>query len=178
MTNVLVLGVDPGNSGAIALLADEQPAGFIDMPTVPRETKGNEINGKALCAALRGVLQHHPGAHVLAIMERVNAMPVVGGKDGKRRPMGTSSAFNFGESFGCVKTALASQNIAYCLVQPAKWKGYYGLVGGDKEAGRRLAIEIYPEAAHDLQRVKDQGRADALLIARWGVLTEQLPRAA
>lgn len=177
MTNRLILGVDPGNSGAIALLADGAPAGFIDMPTVPRETKGNEINAKALCAALRGALQHHPGAFVLAVLERVNAMPSIG-KGGERSSMGTSSAFNFGESFGVVKCALASQGISYCLVQPATWKRDLGLRGKDKEAGRALAISLYESAAHDLRRVKDQGRADALLIAHWGYITEQLPRAA
>lgn len=178
MTNRLMIGIDPGASGAIALLADEQPAGFIDMPIVPRETSGNEVNGKELAARLRGVMQQHSGAFVLAVMERVNAMPSIPGADGNRRSMGTQSAMNFGESYGIVKGVLAAVGISYSLVHPQTWKRRLALTGKEKDAARLLAIELFPDAEPDLRRKKDVGRADALCIAHWANLTEQLPRAA
>ena len=168
MTNRLILGVDPGQSGAIAMLSDGEPAGFIDMPTTARRAGGNEVNGKELAARLRGVQQEHTGAYILAVIEAVHAMP----------KQGSASTFRFGESFGVLKGVLASVGITYCLVEPTVWKRQLVLIGKDKDAARLLAIDMFPRAAHDMQRKKDSGRADALLIAHWADLTEQLPRAA
>lgn len=178
MTNRLILGIDPGATGAIAILADGDPAGFIDMPIVPRETSGNEVNGKALAASLRGVMQQHPGAFMLAVMERVNAMPSFSRDGAERRGMGSQSSFNFGESFGIVKGVLAALGVSYSLVHPQTWKRRLALTGKEKDAARALAVATFPGAAHNLQRKKDIGRADALCIAHWAELTEQLPRAA
>lgn len=178
MTNRLILGIDPGATGAIAILADGQCVGFIDMPIVPRETSGSEVNGKALAASLRGVMQQHPGAMFLAVMERVCAMPSLPDATGKRRSMGTQSAMNFGESFGIIKGVLAALGISYSLVHPQTWKRRLALTGKEKDAARALALATFPGAAQNLQRKKDIGRADALCIAHWAELTEQLPRAA
>lgn len=168
MTLRLTLGVDPGQTGAIAMLADGRCAGFIDMPTSARKAGGNEVNGLQLAAQLRGVLQTHQGAYVVAIMEAVSAMP----------QQGVSSVFRFGESFGVVKGVLAALGIGYVLVPPQMWKRHLRLTGCDKDAARTLVIQRFPEAAPSMQRKKDVGRADALLIAHWGELTEQVSRAA
>ncbi|MEG3193572.1 hypothetical protein SNE32_15145, partial [Lysobacter sp. D1-1-M9] len=63
MTLRLTLGCDPGQTGCVALLADGEPAGFIDMPTMPRAAGGHEVNAASLAAQLRDALQAHPGAH-------------------------------------------------------------------------------------------------------------------
>jgi crossover junction endodeoxyribonuclease RuvC len=171
MTNRLTLGIDPGVSGAIALLSDGEPAGFIDIPLMDRVNGGNEIDGKALGAALRGIFAAHRGAWVCAVVEQVNAMPAMG-KGAERRTMGSRSAFNFGESFGKLKCALEILDIPYVLVEPRKWKASVGLLKTEKDESRRRAIDSFPAAAHDLQRKKDCGRADALWIARYGDLLE------
>jgi crossover junction endodeoxyribonuclease RuvC len=168
MTNRITLGIDPGQTGAIAILADGTPSGFIDMPVMDRRAGGHEINALDLAARLRGVLQRHPGAFVVAILEAVSAMP----------KQGVTSGFRFGESFGVVKGVLAALGIGYVLVPPQMWKKHLRLTGCDKDAARTLVIQRFPEAAPSMTRKKDVGRADALLLAHWGEITEQVQRAA
>ena len=65
------------------------------------------------------------------------------------------------------------------LVEPRAWQRFVGLAGKGKESRERGALpaavltarELYPAAAHDLQRVKDHNRAEALLIAHYGART-------
>ena len=168
MTLRLTLGCDPGQSGCVAALADGEPAGFIDMPTMPRKAGGHEINAAALAAKIRGVLMQHPGAHVLAVVEQVSAMP----------GQGVSSMFRFGQSDGVLRGVLGALGIAYIEANPVRWKNHYGLRGQEKDAARTLAIRRFPSVAGELARKKDQGRADAILMALWAESTEQAARAA
>jgi hypothetical protein len=168
MTLRLTIGVDPGQSGAIAMLADGASDGFIDMPTCSRKAGGQEVDAASLAASLRGVLQKHRGAYVVAVLEAVSAMP----------KQGVSSGFRFGESFGIVKGVLATLGIGYILVPPQMWKKHLRLTGCDKDAARTLVIQRFPACAESMKRKKDVGRADALLLAHWGELTEQVASAA
>ena len=172
MTHRLVIGIDPGQSGAIALLADNHFAGFIDMPTMPRKTSGEEIDAAFLGRKLRDARSAHEGAYCVAVLEQVNAMPSIPGKDGTRRAMGASSAFRFGESYGVLKGVLGALNLPVVFVAPLTWKRRLRLEGTKKDFSRTAAIEWFPSATEYLQRKKDVGRADALLIAHWAELTE------
>jgi hypothetical protein len=60
---------------------------------------------------------------------------------------------------------LATLGLAYTRVRPGVWKKALGLTR-DKEQTRLRAMQLYPGA--DLRRKKDHGRAEALLLARWG----------
>jgi hypothetical protein len=160
----LTLGIDPGMSGAIAVVADGEPTQFIDMPTMARPKSGNEINTAELSARLRGLLQQYSGAYVIAILENVHAMP----------GQGVSSTFRFGESFGCIKGVLGALAIPYKMVEPTVWKRKFGLLGKEKDFARTNAIQMFPSIAGHLARKKDGGRADALLMARWAHETEQV----
>lgn len=163
-----IVGIDPGVSGAIAMLIDGTLSGVVDMPTVARtvgKSAKQEVNGAALAKLLRAFEPE------FAYLERVNAMPaVVSGAGGKvaKRGMGAASAFNFGESFGRIRGVLEALEIPYELVTPQKWKKAAGLVGAQKDASRARAQMLYPTAK--LERKKDVGRAEALLIARFGGL--------
>lgn len=168
MTNRLVIGIDPGQSGALALLADGEFAGFRDMPTIPRKAGGEEVSGAQLAAILRGCQTPHLGAYVVAVIEKVGAMP----------GQGVSSAFRFGQSDGVVRGALGACGIGFIEVAPVKWKNRFALVGQDKDAARAYVIKRFPGAAVELVRKRDGGRADALLIALWAHETEQIARAA
>lgn len=174
MTFRVTLGIDPGQSGAIAILADGEPAGFIDMPLVERNIgKGFAIDPRALAALIRGVMQQHQGAYMCAVVEYVNAMPATKGGDGApRAAMGSSSAFRFGEGYGVVKGVLGALGIEWQLVFPQRWKAHHNLLKQQKDAARLRAIAIAPSMAAQLARKKDIGRADALLIALWGHQTE------
>lgn len=174
MTLRLVLGIDPGQSGAISALADGDYAGVFDMPCSARATKGSEVSGAALASCLRIIRENHPGAYVTAALEQINAMPSWGGKDVERRTMGSTSMLRFGEAFGVVKGVLGALGIGYVTVLPQTWKRHHGLIGSEKDDARLLTIKRMPAAASMLQRKKDIGRADALLIAQWAEQTEQI----
>ena len=144
------IGVDCGISGAIALLNDN--VSFIsvhDMPVMAGTGKRQQVNAAELAKILKLV-----GG--IAYVERVSAMP----------KQGVSSMFSFGTSYGIVLGVLAAIGIPTILVTPQSWKKRAGLTGKEKDYARTLAQQLYPAA--ELGRKKDIGRADALLIARFG----------
>ena len=154
-----ILGIDPGVSGALALLVNNQFDDCSDMPTMLRgKTSKKQMVNAAELAKLVRVMQ--PDA---AVIELVNAMPRTGSSQG----MGAASAFNFGESAGIVRGVIGALGIEAHYVTPQTWKRRAGLIGGDKEASRARAILLCPNAP--LGRKKDSGRAEAILIARFGV---------
>lgn len=159
----LTLGVDPGQSGAIAAIADGEPAGFIDMPVLTRKAGGQIVDGATLASDLRALIRQHPGAHITAALEQVSAMP----------GQGVSSMFRFGQADGVVRGVLGALGIGLVEVSPQTWKGRMRLTGTAKDAARTQAIQRFPALAGALARKKDIGRADALLIALWACLTEQ-----
>lgn len=162
MTLRLTFGCDPGLSGAIATLLDGEPGPMLDMPTFHNGT-ANEVNALALAKFIRETRAAHPGAYVTACIERVRAMP--NKADGGRRTMGAQSSFNFGDGFGQVKCAFRVLGIEPLFVEAAAWKRQFRLLGQGKDAARELALVRFPNAAGDLRRKKDIGRADALWIA-------------
>ena len=142
------VGVDPGLNGAVALVGD----GFLaveDMPTIG-SNKNRVIDSLALAEILRGWAPAH------TLIERVHAMP----------GQGVSSTFRFGQTLGRIEAVVALAQIPTTYVSPAKWKRHFRL-GRDKEDSRRLAIELFPHIADRLHRKKDEGRAEALLLARY-----------
>ena len=156
MTLRITIGIDPGLSGSIVTLADGVPDEVHDMPTV-MHGDWKEVDGTRLAAILRGIAIKHSGAYVSACVEKVGARPTDGG----------TSAFRFGESSGKVKAVLEALRIPYSRVVPAVWKHHFRLLKQDKDASRLLAIKLFPSAADQLKRKKDNGRADALLLALW-----------
>lgn len=170
MTFRLTIGIDPGLSGAIALLADGEPAAVHDMPTRKRSSgKGREIDAPALVTLLRKQLAIHQGAAVNVVME------TVGGYTGR----GASMSFAFGQADGAVRAVLACLRLEPVEVYPVTWKGHFGLKkakGAEKapgkEASRAKVVALYPDRALPYLRAKDDGRAEALLIALWGEQTE------
>ena len=146
------IGIDPGLTGAIAVLSNEGK--FIsvhDMPIMKLgKSKKNQVDPVALSELIMGI------APTSAILEKVGAMP----------GQGVASMFNFGMGYGVIQGVLAALWVDYELSTPQKWKKACGLIGKEKDAARLLAIELFPDAS--LARKKDGGRADALLIAKFG----------
>lgn len=167
MTFRLTIGIDPGVSGAIAVLADGQFERFIDIPTRDRRTgSGREVDVTRLASHLKDVRAAHPGAYMFGVMEKV----------GGHRGQDNARSFNFGQADGGVRATFELLGIPFIEVYPQTWKTYLRMKGVDKEAARQRVIREYPEAASQLQRKKDHGRADALLLAKWAELTEQVAR--
>lgn len=142
----ILLGIDPGLSGAVAWFWPAVNAiRADDMPRVD-----NEVNAAQLAAWLRDV---RPDC---VFMEDAWSRP----NDGHMQ------AFRFGQSFGAVKGVLAALGLPYSLVRPQLWKRDLRLTP-DKEQSRALAIRTWPES-DCFRRVRDHGRAEAALIALWG----------
>jgi crossover junction endodeoxyribonuclease RuvC len=153
----ITLGVDPGIQGAIAVLADGDLQKFIDMPTVERPNGGNAIDAHRLAATLRGVMQQNPGAFISACLERISTRPT------------NSRTFDqrAGEGLGIVKGVLGALGVPWAEVTPQLWKKYFALIGTEKDVARLYAMQRFPRMAQCLSRKKDNGRADAALIALW-----------
>ncbi|WP_442801377.1 hypothetical protein [Serratia rubidaea] len=150
----LVIGIDPGASGAIVVLDQSgKYMGGVQMPTV-KVGKSTRVNGAAVASFLR--VHDIVGAH--AYLEQVGAMP----------GQGVTSMFSFGHAAGVVEGILQGLVIPYTLVTPQAWKKTAGLIGRDKDAARSRAIQLYPELRILDQKAKGQAVADALLIARHG----------
>jgi len=160
MASRLTFAVDPGITGAVATLIDGEAGPVIDTPTM--EVDGHtELDARAMALFIRAAREMHPGAQVSACIERVRAMPAKG------RKQGAQSSMNFGDTFGKAKAVLELLGIPTTRAEPASWKRHFGLLGKEKDAARLLAIARFPAAADQLRRKKDNGRADALLIALW-----------
>ncbi|MCG7985048.1 MAG: crossover junction endodeoxyribonuclease [Candidatus Thiodiazotropha lotti] len=150
------IGIDPGISGAIAVLsADDEVIGIYDMPIMRASKTKNQVNAAELANIIIDVIGDKPMG-VTAIIEKVSAMP----------GQGVSSMFNFGKGAGVIEGVLAALRVPVEFVTPQKWKKAAGLIGKDKDMSRTKAIQLYPDAP--LARKKDIGRADAILIARYG----------
>jgi len=154
---MITIGVDPGISGAIAFLSpDKELLSVWDMPTIPSGKK-KTVDGTAIRSILVGECPSDDWRlpfEYQVIIESVHAMP----------GQGVTSMFNFGKSFGVVIGVMQGLGIEPQFVTPQKWKKPLDLIGGDKDAARLLAIDLYPDAP--LSRKKDGGRADAILIGR------------
>jgi len=164
MTMRLTFGVDPGLTGAITTLIDGEPGPYLDMPTMDAG-EGNEVDARAVVLFVREQRAAHPGAHVEAVMERIHARPMRD-KDGKALE-GGKARHSLAEGYGQLKAAIRVLGIPLTLVQPVAWKRSLRLLGQPKDAGRLLALARFPSARSFLSRKKDNGRADALLIALW-----------
>jgi crossover junction endodeoxyribonuclease RuvC len=149
----VILGIDPGMFGAVAAL--DQGGELImvaDLPIISdRSLKW--VNGSELQSLILGALQ---GRGAAAIVERVSAMP----------KQGVASSFQFGVGFGSVLSVLQALHIRIEFVTPAVWKKSYGL-SKDKNASLHRARLLFPGA--DLHLAKHDGRAEALLIARYSL---------
>ena len=161
MPQGVVVGIDPGVTGGLAVVHGRELIALYDMPTL------TDPNGKRRPSP-PGVgellWKHEPH---LVVIEMVNAMPSIPGKNGVRRTMGAQSAFNFGRGLGVVETAAQVLGIRTHFVLPKAWKRAAGIKpNSNKDQARTIALQLHPEA--DLHLKRDIGKADALLIAIFG----------
>lgn len=148
---MLIIGIDPGFTGAIAGLDTETgKLNVFDMP-VFKNPKGKTILNLYM---LYDLLTPPADVQCTAMLELVAARP----------GQGAPATFRFGQGFGSVEMALAAHKLPTHYVTPAKWKKHFGL-SKDKGASRGLASQRFPHNATEFSRVKDDGRAEAALIA-------------
>lgn len=147
----MLVGIDPGLSGAVAWLSDH--GHLIEVRDLPVA----KANGKSelMPAALADLLRERMPIH--AFVERVAARPGAG----------VSGMFNFGRGYGQIEGVLAALGVPVTLVTPAKWKAALR-IPADKSAARLRAAQLWPGLAGTFSRVKDDGRAEASLIGLYG----------
>ena len=92
-----------------------------------------------------------------AYVELVHAMP----------KQGTVSIASFMKGAGIIEGVLAGLQIPTTLVIPQRWQKFMGVAKG-KDAARARAAQLLPKYAGVFSRKKDDGRADAALIALYG----------
>ena len=149
------IGIDPGLSGAIAIISPESLKIF-DMPTMTVERNG-KAKRQVSASELAEMLYLYSGRDCHVYCERVSAMA----------GQGVTSVFSFGRSFGMIEGILAAFKMPVTFVPPATWVKAIGR-GQGKDASRARAMELFPSDQDQFKRVKDDGRADAALIAYWG----------
>ena len=183
----VIIGIDPGKSGAIAIKSDDRYSVF-DIPTL------TVISGKGK-RLKKSVDYDIPALHTLlvslvcvarrieptyAVVERAEA--VTYGATSARGSYHNSAQTNFskGRGYGIIEAVLQINGVPIIAAPYARvWKKGLGLIDpgkayvDKKEASRLMALDLHPELADRLSRKKDNGRAEALLLIEWLELQAQ-----
>lgn len=162
---MIVVGIDSGVTGGVAILNGGRRS-VHDMPVMPvkvGDKTRKKLDAYTLARLLRDCCPVDEDAVVY--LEQLHARAEQGGS-GKRNGMQSQGAMM--EMFGGICATLAILRMRVVPVYPQSWKHFYGL-DGDKSAARHKASVLYPDLASGLQRIKDDGRAEALLIAHFGL---------
>ena len=151
-----IIGIDPGLSGAIAVLEDIKVLSLFEMPVM---AEGKKNKRQLNSAQLVNIIKENTNdeEEIAVIVEQVNAMP----------GQGVTSMFNFGQTFGAIKGVCAALGLPIFFVRPSKWKKYFELINSSKDASRTKVIEMYPSFSKQLAKKKDVNKSDAILIARF-----------
>ena len=151
-----IIGIDPGLSGAIAILEDNKVLSIFDMPVMAEGKKNKrQLNSAQLVDIIKENIKINDDTAV--VVEQVNAMP----------GQGVTSMFNFGQTFGAIKGVCAALKLPIFFVRPSKWKKHFDLLNSSKDSSRTKVIEMYPSLSNQLSKKKDVNKSDAILIARF-----------
>jgi crossover junction endodeoxyribonuclease RuvC len=142
---MIILGIDPGVSGAIAFLATDKPdrISVYDMPIL-----ADDINPHPLRQLIR---DYRPD---WAIIERSHPHPREGVK----------SVWRYAAAFTTAVVVVKLLEIPLLFVTPAQWKKALHLTK-DKEQSRARAIETFPPCSEHFQLKKHHNRAEAAMLA-------------
>ena len=148
------VGIDPGLSGAVAFIGEDGALAVVDTPVaVVKGTRRVYLVG-SMAGLLRVGADH---THVAALESGI-PMP----------RQASNTTYLMGKGGGLWEGMLAMAGIPYDLVTPQKWKKTLGIPSGsDKGASRALASQLFPAQADLFARVKDDGRAEAALLAEY-----------
>tara|TARA_B100000941_G_C28426108_1_gene511565 strand:- start:298 stop:789 length:492 start_codon:yes stop_codon:yes gene_type:complete len=151
-----IVGIDPGLSGAIAILENKKVLSLFDMPIMAEGKKNKrQLNSAQLVNIIKESVNLND--EIAVVVEQVNAMP----------GQGVTSMFNFGQTFGAIKGVCAALDLPIFFVRPSKWKRYFELINSSKDSSRTKVIEMYPSLSNQLAKKKDVNKSDAILIARF-----------
>ena len=153
------IGIDPGLTGGIAVINNtgKEVIYIGDMPVLalaPNSTGRIEriVDAKSL---FNIIVKYSPA---VVVVEKVCSRP----------GEGHMGAFSFGKGYGIILAVTeVVEGVVRIDVTPTSWKKALKL-NSDKLMSRELAISKFPKAVDMLGRRKDEGRAEALLLALYG----------
>lgn len=145
------LGIDPGAVSGAWGLVDHHGA-YMACGDIPH--KDGRINTRQLWAELSQAIDKRD---CVIWCESVFSRP----------GQGVASSFKFGRAAGAIEAVCERFLFPWSLITPQSWKKHHGL-SSNKDESMVLARRLFPEAAAQIKRKKDHGRAEALLIAEYG----------
>ena len=158
---MIIIGIDPGMSGAIAAV-DEKTHEILRVEDTPTFliAKVREYDIVGMADLLRSISLGRPSRVVL---EQAQAMP----------KQGVTSTFHFGRGYGIWLGILGTLQMPYRTVRPCEWTKtlFHGLPGKGKERSILFASRTFPgiELVPDGCRKPRDGRADAACLAYYGL---------
>lgn len=160
---MIVIGIDPGLSGAVAAV-DSETRILLRVADTPvfNVQKGWEYDMSGMADLLRSIILGNPAR---VVIERAQPMP----------GQGVTSTFSTGMGYGIWIGLLGALEIPYSSVRPCEWtrKLLKGVPGEGKARSILLASQTFPgiELVPPGCRKPRDGRADAACIAYYGVQT-------
>jgi len=143
---MVILGIDPGATGAICAMSVSDDLKVIDVMDMPCVDK--ELDATVFMDFLVSWAPDH------VFMEKAQAMPHQKGM------------FTYGRLFGEIIGVLKAKLMPYTLVIPQRWKkGELKDMPSGKESSVIRVNQLYPGLK---LRKTQHGRSDAILIARYG----------
>jgi crossover junction endodeoxyribonuclease RuvC len=144
----MILGIDPGLDGGIAII----DGSHIELlETIPTEKKTGFIKRQVDAQKLSNILRVYPD--LVCYLEGVASRP----------GQGVASVFSFGDTYGAIRGVLGALNIPVYTVSPSKWKK--ALEVSSKEDSLKASKDLFPLVSF---KKKDHNIAEALLIAYYG----------
>lgn len=149
---MVVVGIDPGlRSGAVAAIDyNRSLVGCYDIPA-----KEDRIDVRRFHNMLLDLIP--PDESAVIVIEDVWVMP----------KQGIVSSAGFMRAAGSIEAVAMLTRHPVHFAKPQVWKKHHSLIGAPKAADLALARVLWPDAK--LGKVKDHGKADALLLAKWGL---------
>lgn len=165
---MITIGIDPGITGAIAALSPSGLVWVIDMPVRTKPGSGkirNEVDPRSLQASLRKLVPE--GVPGVVVMESLNAF--MGSGEQRQGSMASQASLAATKAVICTVCELTGLDIRF--VSPRIWQRFFGIANRESESTKkqslRIARQLYGREFCPLE--KHDGRADALLIARWAL---------
>jgi crossover junction endodeoxyribonuclease RuvC len=155
---MLILGVDPGLTGGLALI-ERTDTGTWRIAVCDIPTTGEKAKRRVHVAGVLKFIRSAARTPDHAFVERGQAMP----------DQGASSGYIYGRAVGALEACIEGLLIPHTIVEPTAWKKAHGLIKREKEDSRQRAIKLFPGAS-GFERKMDHGRAEAALIAWYGIM--------
>lgn len=146
------MGIDPGSTGAVAVISSEQ----VRVKQIPL-TANKECDIKEIVSFLD---PYFPNITICYI-EKAQSMS----------NQGVKSMFTYGKTYGMLRAMLEIMGVPYQEISPQSWKKHFSLIKKTKADSIAVAMKIFPMLDKSVffgpRGGKKDGVAEALLIAEF-----------